>query len=342
MGSASVAVAVAAAALLGAALWGGVRWALGRAEMLRPAGTESIEPRVARVFRSEALAQFAALAVGAGAAGALCLIGAMWRQGFGLGYALAGSVGAIAGLLAYALWPRSSWHTPGNGHFVADLSPRTPTSFARQWVFLLPLASAIALIAGLLWTGVYSATDEQGLHRVFQRRGLSGWSVENGQVADLQYNLSSSAPFPGWYYGVPVIVCTILLIATVYWSLQRVAGVARPADIGLFKSDDALRASRTIFVMAAAGAALALQIAGLAAVTGTVLRASYRDPIPTPNLDSAAATVPVEPGATLALAVLLTSLAIAGVAVILLIKALSTAIALWSSRPGFLEQVPVQ
>jgi hypothetical protein len=214
---------------------------------------------------------------------------------------------------------------------VAELSARRPTSFARQWVFALPAAAAGALVAGLLLAGIFSATDENGLHRVFQRRSLSGWSTEGGRVVDVQYGLSSSGPFPGWYYGVPVMICTVLLVAAVYGALFRAARAARPASADLFAIDTTLRALRTRFIMAASSAALAFQIAGLALISGTVLRASHLDPVPTADPDAVPGTVPVEPGHTLALALILLGLVVAVAAVVLLVKSVAVIGELWSA-----------
>ncbi len=277
----------------------------------------------ASMYRTEARAALTALLLGIGVAGLMCLVGSWWTQGYGLPFALAGSAGTLAGLLAYSLLPRPSWTSADNGRTIAELQPRGATSFARQWVFALPLASAITLIICLVLTGVYSATDENGLHRVFQRRSLAGWGVENGQIIDVQYTLSASGPFPGWYYGIPVMIGTILTMSAVYWSLRRIASAARPPSTDLFGADGLLRTLKTTFVMAASSSALAFHIAGLAAVTGSVLRSSYQDPVPTPDLTITSSTIPVEPGYTLALILILASLVVAVAAVVLLVKALT-------------------
>lgn len=95
----------------------------------------------------------------------------------------------------------------------------------------------------------------------------------------------------------------------------------RPATASLFGADTSLRSLRTTFVMAASSAALAFQVAALAAFTGNVLRASHLDAIPTADLTAVPGMVPVEPGHTLALIMILFSLAVAVVAVALLIHA---------------------
>ncbi|TDK27977.1 hypothetical protein E2F48_02410 [Arthrobacter crusticola] len=277
----------------------------------------------ASMYRTEARASLTALILGVAVAGLMCMMGSGWTQGYGLPFALAGSAGTIAGLLAFSLYPRPTWTLVESGRTVAELQPRSATSFARQWVFALPLASAIMLMLCLVLTGVFSATDENGLHRVFQRRSLAGWGVENGQIIDVQYTISASGPFPGWYYGIPVIVGTILTISVVCWSLRRIASTARPPSMDLFGADGLLRMLKTTFVMAASSSALAFHIAGLAAVAGSVLRSSHRDPVPTADLTVAPSTIAVEPGYTLALILILASLVVAVAAAVLLVKAIT-------------------
>lgn len=275
-------------------------------------------------YRREAQAALAALMAGCGSLVLMLLVGSWWTQGYGLSYALAGSVGAIICCLVYAFYPRPPWDTDESGRVVAELSPRGPASFAKHWVFALPLSAAIALVLGLLLTGLYSTPDENGLYRIFQRRTLSGWGIEEGQVVDVQYNLSSNGPFPGWYYGVPVMICTILLIAIVFWALRRLANAPRPATADLFDADTLRRSLATRFIMTTSSAALAFEIAGLAAITGTVLRASHRETIPTADLNIAPISVPVEPGHTLALILSVASLVIAVLAIVLLTNTFAT------------------
>ncbi|MDN4609576.1 hypothetical protein [Arthrobacter burdickii] len=333
MGSIPILIAVVLVALLAVGVWVVVRRALAGPQQSPTNQQElfaSTKAQVFSVYRGDALAAAAALILGGSGAAVMCLVGSWWGRGYGITYALAGGVGALVGLLVYMFYPRPAWVPDEGGRVVAELSPRGPTSFARQWVFVLPLSAAIILILGLLLTGSYSATDENGLHRVFQRRSLSGWGIESGQVVDVQYNLSANGPFPGWYYGVPVIICTLLLIAVVYWALHRTARAARPGSADLLGADSFLRSQRTMFIMSASSAALASQVAGLAAITGTVLAAAHRDPVPTADLDTVAGTIPVEPGHTFGLILILVSLVIAVAAVMLLIKACSTAAGLWS------------
>ena len=334
----SAVVAIVVAALVAGGLWVFVRRAVGASPQRTSGGgvtSSAGREDVVLVYQSEARASLAALVLGCGVTVLMCAWGTWWPQGYGLPVSIAGGVGAVVGLVAYGVYPRKLWTSDLSAGAIADLNPRRPMSFARQWVFVLPTVAAIILGLGLLLTGLYSSTDENGLHRVFQRRSPAGWGVENGQVVDIQYNLSSTGPFPGWYYGVPVMICTVLMILAVFWSLSRTAAAPRPQSAELFRADTALREMRTTFIMAASSSALAFQIAGLSAITGNVLRSAHRDAIPTVDLTAAAGTIPVEPGHTLALILLLSAIPLAVVGFVLLAKAIAASADMRSFAKNF-------
>ncbi len=278
---------------------------------------------VTPLIQSEWKRMSSALVVGFAAAVIVWQLGGIWASLYGLPYALAGMVGAVVGLCVMNAWPPTSWPSDERKARVAEIAPRGATSFGKQWIFVLPLGAAVALVLGLILTGLYSSTDENGLHRVFSRRRLAGWGVENGQVVDVQYTISASSPFPGWYYGVPLIVGTILFIAVVYWNLRRAALAPRPTDINLFAIDASLRTLRTRFTMAASSAALGLYIAGVGVMTGITLRSAHLEPVPTAELDVIPRYAAVEPGHTFAVVLTVASLAIAVAAMTLLFRAVA-------------------
>ncbi|NVN00262.1 hypothetical protein [Arthrobacter sp. SDTb3-6] len=215
-------------------------------------------------------------------------------------------------------------------------------SFGKQWAFILPAATAVLLMLALVLAGAYSAADEKGLHRVYAHRSLSGWGVENGQVVDIQYNMATTGPFPGWYYGLPLIACTALFITVVYWTLRRTALAARPTAPELFDVDTAIRSLRTRFVMAVSSAALGFQIAGVGAVTGVALLNANLEPVPTVDLYGVPSTIEIEPGYTLAILLILVSLAIAVATVTLLVRAVATALKVVSATRSIENQVVPQ
>ncbi len=342
MGSLRILIVVAAVGLVGLVLWLIIRKAM-RGTRVQVVTTDGLSEEYARAVRVafQAEARACALAVVAAGGGffAMWTLGSSWPQSYGLPYALAAGVAVLVGLLVYNLYRRPSWPANEHGSTVAELSPRGPTRFGRKWIFVLPAASAAILVAGLLLAGVYSATDEFGLHRVYQYRSLSGWGIEDGQVIDIQYNLSSTGPFPGWYYGVPLMICTVLIAAVAYWSLRRAAQTARPSTPSLFTIDSALRALQTKFIMSFSSAALGIQIGGLGLVTGNALRTAHMDLVPTADLDAVAENIPVEPGYTLALIMIVSSLVIVTAAMVLAINSVSVVVALWTASRTRGQQV---
>ena len=298
MASINVLVIAIAGGLVAAGVLTLIRKAL-RATMPSATTLDAVAPNDARtvqlMFRAEARASTVAAAVTVSVAAMMFVFGHFWASGHGLPYALAATVAALAGVLTLGLYPRPEWPTSRRGVTAAELVPRGATSFAARWVFVLPLISSLALLAGLGFAGLYSATDEKGLHRVFQYRSLSGWGVEGGQIVDVQYNLSTAGPYPGWYYGIPIMIGTLSLIGIVYWSLQRAARAPRPAATGLFAIDNELRTLRTRLVMSASTALLGFQVSGLAAITGNIFRSANLETVPRTDMNTAQATVPLEP-----------------------------------------------
>lgn len=156
MGSMSAVLAVAVAVLLGVGIWVPARQAIKDSQLTLASAREASaaeERESAPMYRSEARASLTALLVGVAATGLTWQVGTWWSQGYGLPCALAASAGAVAGLTAYNLYLRTMWDSPPGERTHAELTPRGPASFARQWMFALPLAAAIALILGLALTG---------------------------------------------------------------------------------------------------------------------------------------------------------------------------------------------
>ncbi|GAA1347251.1 hypothetical protein [Arthrobacter roseus] len=342
MGSLRILIVIAAVGLIALVLWLIIRKAMRgtRVQTVTTDGLSEESARATRVaFQAESRVCAIALAAACGGFFAMWTLGSEWSQSYGLPYALAAGVAVLVGLLVFSLHRRPSWPANEHGSTIAELSPRGPTRFGRKWIFVLPAASAAILVVGLLLAGVYSATDEFGLHRVYQYRSLSGWGIENGQVVDVQYNLSSAGPFPGWYYGVPLMICTVLIAAAAYWALRRSAQAARPATPSLFTVDSALRALQTKLIMSFSSAALGIQIGGLGLVTGNALRIAHVDLIPTVDLDAVAERIPVEPGYTLALIMIVSSLVIVTAAMVLAINSVSVVVALWTASRTRGQQV---
>ena len=173
----------------------------------------------------------------------------------GLGQALGVAIAAILVGLLLAASPVAAWSRAG-GVRTADLTPRTGGSFGPRWGFALPLASAGILVAVLVVMGFTSSPDGAGLYRAF--------------TIELPDGSSSGSPYPGWFYGVPLMIATLALALVVLLVLRMVASAPRPATAELYSVDDALRRSVTAFIMLLSSSALLLYFGAVTAVAGTV------------------------------------------------------------------------
>ena len=194
-----------------------------------------------------------ALFVAIGFVATLDPMGLQPRSWLGLGNALGLAVAAIIAGLVLAASPMVSWPR-ADGVRTADLVPRSGGSFGPRWGFALPLASAGILILFLIVTGLTSVPDDLGLYRAFTVEIVGG--------------SSTASPYPGWYYGVPVIAATLVLAGVVLLVLNRVAAAPRPTNRDLYAVDDALRRSVTRFIMLLSSSALLAYFGGVAAIAG--------------------------------------------------------------------------
>lgn len=242
----------------------------------------------------------------------------------GLGQALGVAVAAIVAALTLAASPVAVW--PGStGLRTAELTPRSGGSFGPRWGFALPLASAGILILFLLVTGLSSTTDDFGLYRAF--------TVEHGTGS------STGSPYPGWYYGVPVILATIVLALAVLLVLHRIAAAPRPASPELFDVDDALRRSVTRFVMLLSSSALLAYFAGVAVIAGMVTSSTATQWTTSPDWQIGAGGVGLggdylptylQPIYAVGIAEVVGGLVLFALAIVLLVAAVVTAALRWA------------
>ena len=177
------------------------------------------------------------------------------RGWLGLLQALGGAVAAILACAVFVASPLAAWPS-STGVRTAELVPRGGGSFGPRWGFTLPLVSGGILVSFLVLTGLASSRDDFGLFRAF--------TIAYGNGS------STSSPYPGWFYGVPIIGATLVLGVVVLLALRRIALAPRPASPIFFDADDAARRTLTRFVMLLSSSALLLYFGAVAALAGQI------------------------------------------------------------------------
>lgn len=200
-----------------------------------------------RFARSIMLRNIAALAAGGVVLWALHLVNQAQPGWYGLPLMLAPGLAATLGLLVFALCP-TRIVTDQSSRRSADLVPRRVWSYGPAWGFLLPLTAAGAVVAFAIIAGLASSAQPDGAFR----------SITIGS--------STAGPYPGWYYGLPLIGLTVLLAAATLFALGRIASAARSEQYS--DLDRAARILATRVVMQLSSGALFLYFGGVLLFAG--------------------------------------------------------------------------
>lgn len=127
----------------------------------------------------------------------------------GLPVALTAGVSISAGLVMFSALPqakdRASEQARGASTKVrASPTPGGTHPIARR-AFLAPLAVTLAFLAFLIAAGLASSADNEGKYRV------------------LRVDSSVASPFPGWYYGVPLLLVVLVFAGSALLALHKIS-----------------------------------------------------------------------------------------------------------------------
>jgi hypothetical protein len=247
-------IALCATALFAAVSIRALRSARARVKTIVVSAAAEAETR--RAVRGAQGRMLLALVLGLLAAIVVAFIPVRW---YGLGMMLAASIGALVACGLIALLPFPTSRRVANVR-MADLAPRTMGMFGPRWGFILPLVSAVFLIAFLVATGMTASGENGGMPR------------EVAVVSSHGYH--TAGPYPGWFYGLPLIVVTVMVAIVVLAALHRIAG-ARGLDTPERRPlDGELRRVLTRFVMLLSATAVIFSLGATMLEAGSALRSA--------------------------------------------------------------------
>lgn len=183
----------------------------------------------------------------------------------------------FAGLAIHILW-RPARPVASDDIREADLSERTAWGFGPRWAFAIPLVTSGVLIAVLVAAGLASTQDAAGKWRRLAVTVADGGTADDNGIITEIHRSTILIPFPGWYYGAPLIVGVILLTSMTFWALHRTAVGPRIPGAST-QLDYAVRTINTRFLMALSSAALGFAIAFLTSAAGTSLTMYAQEPL---------------------------------------------------------------
>jgi len=202
----------------------------------------------------------------------------------GLIPAAAGIAFAAVQALGELTWPR-----PTGTLRRAPLTRRTATDVAPRWLRRVTWSWAALTAVTLVACGAVS-DDGQGITRRYTAR-VGGTSVSGG---------AGAGPFPGWFYGVPLLVATVLVLLVTEGVLRLIA--RRPAVMDAASEWD-LELRRTSARRLLRGSQLVLgwTAVGVLFIAGTAMRGLGSGSSSVDGIPVGASTGIVVAGAVLAL-----------------------------------------
>jgi len=180
---------------------------------------------------------------------------------YGLALMLAPGTGAIIGLVTFALFPPVTVESPTTRR-QASLVPRRPWSYGPRWAYILPTVAAASVVLFAILAGLSSRPSQDGNYRAI------GFELDG--------TFSESSPFPGWYYGIPLIIMTLCLLAATLLALSRISAAPRPTLESLGEADRLLRIFSSRIVMKHGSGALFSYFGGVLLFAGITTSGAAR------------------------------------------------------------------
>ncbi|RAN72590.1 hypothetical protein B5P43_32150 [Bacillus sp. SRB_336] len=188
----------------------------------------------------------------------------------GLPLALTAGVSASGGLLLYSALPagtrraasrqtgtrRAASRQTGSRQAASHHAP-SAWDLLKPRALALPLAALLAYVALLVATGLTSSPDSRGRYRVLA-------------VADAT-STSAATPYPGWYYGIPLLLVSAVLAGSALLALRRIAGTHALPDPRMAVLDLRWREISAKVLLRLTTGALLGYFGGTAAVTGQAM-----------------------------------------------------------------------
>ncbi|MDH2444506.1 hypothetical protein QDR37_11175 [Amnibacterium sp. CER49] len=203
-----------------------------------------------RGLRRVRLGLLCGLATGGVVLVALLALGTAVPSWLGLPLAVAPGLATAAGLLVFAAVPAAP--VEPSAVRTASLDTRGPLTVGDRRAYLVPAALGTLLAVLLVLTGATGAPDEAGRLREYAIGTAAG--------------VGTAGPYPGWYYALPLLLTTALVVGATMLALRRIA--ALPSVPGAADGDRMWRRDATAAVSLLTSAGLLLHLTGVLAAAG--------------------------------------------------------------------------
>jgi hypothetical protein len=214
-----------------------------------------VEESVLAVARSAAarIALRNVVALLAAISAAVVVIGSALVSDLGRTLFMAPLLTAAVGIAFFVIVP--AFHETGDSR-TAELSRRRVLSFASRRALLVTGALALSVVAACISFGLVAEPDGHSFNYQQAERGFG------------------ASPFPGFYYGVPVLVALAILATVSVVAIMRVIRARMPGNSSLREADAAIRQLAVGVILRAAAAGCATTLGGILFVAGAATSTS--------------------------------------------------------------------
>lgn len=161
-----------------------------------------------------------------------------------------------------------------------------PSSRPERTLLTALLVPAGAVLVGILAAGLVSVPDPPSVHfMAFPSPSITNWQYDpSGRVTDVEYSMHGvTAPWPGWYFGLPLLACLVPLVAAAAVGVYLVRRwTPKPPDAAA--TDDTTRMLVSVVLACVAGIGCLVGLGFVLTMGGPVLIAVSLEPQPLGDL----------------------------------------------------------
>lgn len=215
------------------------------------------DPEVLAVLTSAQRRAWGSIGVAVALLLIMLVIGSSLPSTLGLPLALAPMIAATGAILLQTIPGQRSFQASKSAVRSASLEARSPWAFVSKPALWAPILGAIALAGFLIFTGLTASADDFGLARALH--------IETENMG------TGGGPYPGWYYGVPLLIAAAVLLGTTLLAhirLSKIAAFPR-ADLGEIDATWRSGLARTVSAISVTG--LLLTLGGVALFASRVI-----------------------------------------------------------------------
>lgn len=233
------------------------------AALRTPAATATnTDPEVLAVLTSAQRRAWFSIGVAVALVLIIISINAAMPASLGLPIALAPMVAATGAILVQAFPGQRSFQASNSTARSASLEARTPWQYVSKPALWVPILCTLALTGFLIFTGLTASADDFGLARALH--------IQTENMG------TGGSPYPGWYYGIPLLLAAAALLGATLLAHARLSKIAAFPRTDLSDIDRTWRHGMARIISAMSVSGTLVTLSGVSLFGGRVISSALR------------------------------------------------------------------